>query len=103
MLRVKRDCRVDVIYDVADAYCSHAHLSFDGDLAHARLCRLTFRSAARRLWRVRCNGRLGVPVHCRNASSQVTTSSTAAVGTVKWSAATVTNLLLAWAGALSKM
>src|SRR5438094_5490995 len=48
-------------------------------------------------------GWLGVPVHCRNEPSQVTTSSIAALGTPKWSADTVTNLLLAWGGALSKM
>ena len=50
-----------------------------------------------------CNGWLGVPVHCRNEPSQVATSSIAALGTPKWSADTVTNLLLAWGGALSKM
>jgi hypothetical protein len=47
--------------------------------------------------------RLGVSVYCRNEPSQVTTSSIAALGTAKWSAGTVTNLLLGWGGALSKM
>ena len=47
--------------------------------------------------------RVGVSVYCRNEPSQVTTSSIAALGTAKWSAGTVTNLLLGCGGALSKM